>query len=170
MADADHAPSMSPGSPPGDIEAGGAAAAGSPGTAAPPSAAFERGRRQLALLWGAVAILLLALSPLRSWVTGLLIPACPFKSLTGLPCPTCGTTRSAVALAELRIVDAVTTYPLPALAWIALIGGGLVSGLWTLLRGRPPWPASWSANRRWLPWGIGAALLANWIFSIATGV
>ena len=46
-------------------------------------------RRQLALLWGGVAAALVALSPLAARFAAYL-PACPLKSLSGFPCPGCG--------------------------------------------------------------------------------
>ncbi|MDY7095424.1 MAG: DUF2752 domain-containing protein [Acidobacteriota bacterium] len=55
--------------------------------------------RQLGLLWGTVAVVLVLLSPLAELLAGTL-PQCPFKTLTSLPCPACGTTRAALALAH----------------------------------------------------------------------
>lgn len=122
--------------------------------------------RQLGLLWGGVAAALLLLAPFTPLFAGGLL-ACPFKSLTGIPCPGCGTTRAALALARLDVAGAFVHYPLPALAWTLFLAGGLWAG-WRAWRERPlPEP------RRLPTWGkvgIVAAVLANWIYSIATGV
>ncbi len=128
-----------------------------------PSGASDR---QLGLLWGGVALALIALSPLAPAIAGGLW-SCPFKGIFGIPCPTCGTGRAALALARLDPVHALEHYPLPALAWMAFIAAGLIAG-WRAWR-RLPLPRI----RRfpvWLRIAIVAAMLANWGYSIATGV
>jgi hypothetical protein len=123
--------------------------------------------RQLALLWGGVAGALVALSPLASRMAGAAWP-CAFKSLTGIACPTCGTTRAALALAKLDFAGALTRYPLPAAGWIVFIAGGLAAAMLALAGRTPP------AIPRSLPLrlrvGLVAVVLANWAYSIATGV
>ncbi len=121
---------------------------------------------QAGILWGAVAALLILLSPLAPAIASGLW-SCPFKSLTGIPCPSCGTGRAALALARLDPVHALVHYPLPALAWMAFIAVGLVVG----------WRAGWHRPlpriRRlpvWARVAIVVAVLANWAYSIATGV
>ncbi len=137
---------------------------------ADPSAQYDlrqQGRRQIALLWGAVSLALVLLSPLGSWLAGGL-PNCPFKSWTGLPCPTCGTTRAALTLAEFRPLDALLNYPLPTAAWLFfLIGGGVAAALAISGRPLPGLP------RRVPLWGqvlLLAALVLNWLYSWQTGV
>ncbi len=123
--------------------------------------------RQLALLWGAVAGVLLAASPWASTL-GDALWECTFKSWTGIPCPTCGTARAAIALARFDVLGALSRYPLPAIAWIFLLAGGLAAAAMALLGRQPP-----SIPSRLPVWGrvaIVAALLANWVYSIATGV
>ena len=134
-----------------------------------PGAAAIRRRawRETRILWGAAALGLLALAPFGSRLAAFSI-ACPFRSLFGLPCPTCGATRSALALARFDFVHALVHYPLPTLGWIGLIGGGLLALASVLLRIEVPEPP-----RRLASWQIAAivlALLANWAYSIATGV
>ncbi len=128
--------------------------------------ASESPDRQLGLLWGGVALSLIVLSPLApAFATGLW--SCPFKSLTDIPCPSCGTGRAALALARFAPVEALMHYPLPALAWMAFIAGGLAAG-WRAWRGQPL-----PRIRRlpvWVRIGAVAAVAANWAFSIATGV
>jgi hypothetical protein len=123
--------------------------------------------RQIAFLWGGVALALVCLSP---WAAPLQqsLWVCAFKSLTGLPCPTCGTVRAAVALAGFDVLGALRSYPLPALGWIVFIGGGLTAGALELC-GRTPPPIP---NRlpTWAKLAVVGAVFANWMYSIATGV
>lgn len=114
-----------------------------------------------------MALLLVGLSSLAARMAALL-PACPFKSLSGMPCPSCGTTRAAVALARLDLMDAVAVNPLATLAWLGLIGGGLIAGLRAVCG--KPWPEPrWqlSAPGRWL---LLSVILANWIYLVGVGV
>lgn len=131
------------------------------------AAELQKGRRQGALLWAGVAVSLVVLSPWGHHFAAL-TGACPVKTWLGVPCPTCGTTRSALALARFDVVEALVLYPLPTLGWIALIGGGLGAGVWAL-SGRPL-----PGLPRNLPLGLKIllplAVLANWVYSWQTGV
>jgi len=124
-------------------------------------------RRQIALLWGGVAAALIALSPWASELPGGLW-GCTFKALTGFACPTCGTTRAALALARFDFSTALTHYPLPTLAWVVFLVGGLIAAAMALA-GRTP-PAIPSRLPDWARAAIAGALFLNWIYSIATGV
>lgn len=125
-----------------------------------------KSERQLGLIWGAVAALLVCLSPLVGRLASAL-PACPVKLVAGVPCLTCGSTRSAVALARMDVVAAVAINPLATLGWIALIGGGLIAGSLALL-GRPLREPGWHLS---VPWrcALGSLLLANWLYLIGMG-
>ena len=123
--------------------------------------------RQIGLLWGSVAAVLIAASPWASML-GDALWDCTFKSWTGIPCPTCGTGRAALALARFDVLGALSHYPLPTVAWIFLVGGGLGAGAMALL-GRTP-PAIPKSLPVWARAGLVAAVLSNWMYSIATGV
>jgi hypothetical protein len=121
----------------------------------------------LGLLWGAVALLLVALSPLAPALATSL-PSCPARSLLELPCPTCGSTGAALALRDLDLRAALAASPLATLGWICLVGGGLVAGLLALL-GSPLEEPAWiqSAAARWL---LVTMVLANWVYLIRAGM
>ena len=51
-----------------------------------------------------------------------LLPRCPFHAITGLPCPTCGVTRAALALARGDVSAALGLQPLFVLAGCAALG------------------------------------------------
>lgn len=122
--------------------------------------------RQLGLLWGAVASALLLLSPLGARLAQAL-PGCPFKAITGWPCPGCGSTRSALALAHLDLGAALAVSPLATLAWVALIGGGLIAG-GLALAGRPLREPRGSVPR-WLRWAVMLGIAVNWAYLLAHG-
>ena len=73
---------------------------------------------------------------------GGLLPACPFRSVTGLPCPLCGATR-AFALA-VRGDGAWTAYNAP---WVVLAVATVLGGAAVLagVRSRPGPRAPWVA-------------------------
>lgn len=126
-------------------------------------------RRQLGLFWGLVAAALVALSPLASrFAAGL--PSCPLKAATGWPCPGCGTTRAALALADLDLLAALAVSPLATAGWALLVGGGLVAGGLALAGLEPPAPPGWTP-RRLLAFRIAAvaAIAGNWIYLVVTG-
>ena len=123
-------------------------------------------KRQLGLLWGGVATLLVIVSPMAGRLPTSL-PACPIKSVTHLPCPTCGTTRAAVALSRLDLAAALTINPLAAVSWVLLVGGGLVAGLW-VLTGRPIREPDWRLSVR-ARWFLVLVVVANWIYLIEAG-
>ena len=123
--------------------------------------------RQLGMLWGASVLVLVLASPWASGLAGAFW-ACPFKAITGWPCPSCGTARAAVALAKLDVWGALVHYPLPTLGWLGFLGGGLAAmGLAVADRPLPAFPRTLS-----LRWRLSLAglVLAGWVYSILTGV
>jgi energy-converting hydrogenase Eha subunit C len=123
--------------------------------------------KQLLLLWGAAAggILLLgwALPGLAPF-----LPRCPFKELTGLPCLSCGSTRTALALLRGDVGTALQANPLAAVLGIALVAGGMLAPLWAVLRLPVPdaLPAATPGRRA----AAVAFLLAAWGWQIARGI
>jgi len=119
--------------------------------------------RQLAWLWGAAALSALALRPL--WLAAApLLPACPLHHLTGIPCPTCGSTRAGLALLHADLLGALALNPLATLAGIAFVLGGVGAPLWVSFGGPvPEFPARWPL---WTRLGVLGAILLNWVWLV----
>lgn len=64
-------------------------------------------------------------------------PACTFRALTDLVCPTCGTTRAVAALAHGDVLAAIRYNPAVPLVLALMIGA-----CWRLARGRARLPVS----------------------------
>jgi Protein of unknown function (DUF2752) len=74
---------------------------------------------EFGIIYGGIALLMLGvgrLLPVLSYA-----PDCVFKGLTGIPCPTCGSTRSVVHLAHGDILSALAMNPLTTLCLMAAI-------------------------------------------------
>ena len=123
----------------------------------------DREERQLAWLWFAAVLSALVLRPL--WlVIAPLLPGCPFNAITGIPCPSCGTTRAALALLHGHPFHALVLNPLATLAGLAFVGGGLLAPVWAVAGGRiPDLPRPLPA---WARAATLAALAANWAWVI----
>ena len=61
------------------------------------------------------------------------IPPCPLRTMTGIPCPLCGMTRSVRELLRLDLGAAMRFQPF---GLIALLGGAAILVLWALPRTR----------------------------------
>lgn len=125
---------------------------------------LRREERQLAFIWGVLAASSILLRPL--WLAlPPYLPKCPFRSLTGLPCPTCGTTHAVLAALHGRPLQALAANPLAALAGATFIVGGLLAPLWAganlpIPETPRPWPL-------WFRVALVAVILANWAYLIA---
>src|SRR3982750_2786381 len=120
----------------------------------------------LGLLVGAASLCLLGVALATP---GIQLPRCVFKTVTGLPCPTCGLTRTIIALSRGPVDRALFLNPLATL----LAAAGLLYLLYAaavlafrLPRFRPR--LSDPAARR-LRIGTLTALAVNWIWLGAPG-
>lgn len=127
----------------------------------------EPGAPPLGAIFGAVGML----GGLAIWLLGLdRLPYvfCTFKLMTGLPCPTCGSTRTFGRLAELDLAGALWMNPLAT-------AGALVLVVWAL------WDAVLLPSRRALRLKLHpalvvparvlalAAFLLNWVYLLLSG-
>jgi Protein of unknown function (DUF2752) len=92
-------------------------------------------------------------------------PVCPLREVTGVPCPFCGGTTAATALADGRLSDALAANPfVPALA-VVLAGVLLVVAARALGLATPP--RSWPRDRqRTGALVVGALVTASWAFQL----
>jgi len=91
-----------------------------------------------------------------SWWLGRPIHRCPFRALTGLPCPGCGLSR---ALTLLLRGDWAASFRLHPFALYVIVCGGLLGGAALLpARWRLRWAAGWAALEART--GFHAAMLA----------
>ena len=93
-------------------------------------------------------------------------PPCPFRTLTGWPCPTCGGTRCALALARLDLAGAFAFNPLLFVVAFALVtASGL--RLAEILLGRSVLsPAPLLRRPALLRVGVAALAAANWAYLV----
>ena len=76
-------------------------------------------RIEFGIIYGGIALLILGagrLHPILSFA-----PDCVFKGLTGIPCPTCGSTRSVVYLSHGKVLSAFAMNPLTTLCLISAV-------------------------------------------------
>jgi hypothetical protein len=92
-------------------------------------------------------------------------PVCPLREVTGVPCPFCGGTTSATALAGGRLSDALAANPFVPVLAVALAGVLLLVVARALGRAAPP--RSWPRDRqRTAALVAGAIVAASWAFQL----
>ena len=97
------------------------------------------------------------------------IPPCGFHVVTGHPCPTCGSTRTALSLLKGRPIEAFHTNPLFTTV-LGVLALWVVAGAVALAFGRR---LTFSFTRResWLAWTLLLlAFLLNWWYLWQTGI
>ena len=132
--------------------------------------AWRRARPEdapLAWVWAAGTASALLLVPFAPHVARL-SPVCPFHALSGVPCPTCGSTRALLALAALDAPRALAWNPLVVVGLTALAVAGALAPFW--VAARAPLPITDERAVRWMRVVVPAALAANWLYLIARGV
>jgi hypothetical protein len=125
------------------------------------------GRRMCALLFSSLALILACFVPLEA------LPAleCSFLSLTGYPCPFCGTTRSFWAMAHGDLPLALYNSPLGALlypaTWLMFIYFALMASIELSLGRLLP---LFHVPGRAAVIVFGVAVTINWIYRLAMGL
>jgi hypothetical protein len=78
------------------------------------------GQIEFGIIYGGIALIALAVARFMPSVTTAL-PSCVFSGVTGIPCPACGSTRSAVHLAQGDVITSLCMNPLTSIILIAAI-------------------------------------------------
>jgi Protein of unknown function (DUF2752) len=91
----------------------------------------------------------------RSVVRGSLV-ICPFRRVTGLPCPACGLSRSWQSAAHLRLRDSLDYHPLGAATFLGAVAFAL--------DGQDAMPRL--AERRDVQLSAGALWMAAWLWRL----
>jgi hypothetical protein len=124
-----------------------------------------REERQLAMLWIAAVASSLILRPFWIALAPHLRP-CTLRTMTGVPCPTCGTTRSALAMLDGDLLTAFLVNPLATLAGSVFVVGGLAAVVWLILR--LPIVSLGLKWNRWWTMAVVGVVAVNWVYLIAT--
>lgn len=137
-----------------------------PGGWPPAGTAARADERARAAGTAAVAAVGLGTVLLAGRAVGLHAPPCPFRALTGVPCPFCGITRLSDSLAHLRIGDALSTSPAGVLL---IVGLAVVAIAFVAARARRRPPPGWLGSSRLVPVAI-AVVAVHWATSIVFGL
>lgn len=100
---------------------------------------------------------------------GIQLPRCAFKTITGLPCPTCGVTRTVIALSRGDIARGVAMNPLAALACVVGAVYLLYAAAVLIFRLPRLRPTLTAIDARLLRIAAVTALAVNWLWLIADG-
>lgn len=78
---------------------------------------------------------------------------CPFRALTGIPCPICGTTTAGVRLGRGDVLGAFLANPVTLLAGVLLVLAPILAGRVHVPPRAVPWLFTGSATFAWV-WQI----------------
>ena len=95
---------------------------------------------------------------------------CPFKSITGIPCLTCGTTRALGAMSHFDMVDAFLFNPLVTAGIFIIWAWGLVSLYGLAARHAMPMIKADGAAAMTLRITVIAIAFANWAYLAGAGI
>jgi hypothetical protein len=121
------------------------------------------------LLWGSVLGASALIGSL--WLhAGLPTPLCPLHAVTGLPCPTCGSTRAASALVHGNLAGALTWNPLMTLVMIGAAFYVLYAAV-VVIRNLPRlrWTPLTQSESRWIRISGILLLASNWGYLLLAG-
>lgn len=75
------------------------------------------GQIEFGILYGGMGLLILGAARFLPVLS--ILPRCAFKGFTGIPCPTCGSTRSLALLAKGEVLDSLAMNPMVSLCFAA---------------------------------------------------
>lgn len=119
------------------------------------------------MVWGPIAVLVIITAGIIRNIAPHL-PVCIFHEITGFPCPTCGGTRSVIALSRLDLVSSLNLNPLVPVFTLGLIIFSLFF-LFGMVTGRSLKIDLTERGKRTVRYSAIGMILANWIFLILAG-
>ena len=133
------------------------------------SRAGEKAEPALGVLIGGMVVTAAALAAV--WLhLGLPRPVCFFREWTGLPCPTCGSTRMVDALLSGNVLEALSWNPLVFLGMVVFVPWVLLTAT-RVAFGLPGWRIVLARRERVGLWIAAAvALVAGWAYLVWRGV
>lgn len=129
---------------------------------------LRRDRAPLGLVFGGIV----SAAAFGVWLLGLdrlPITLCVFKGLTGLPCPTCGSTRMLGELASGDFLGALLVNPLATVGAAVLVVWAASDAV-LAPTGRALALAVRADAAAPLRWAVAASVVLNWAWLIVTGV
>jgi hypothetical protein len=105
------------------------------------------------------------------WLLGLdrlPLTLCLFKGFTGLPCPTCGSTRALAHLFELDVAGALRMNPFTTVVAV-VVAAWAAADLALLPRGQALGVEVSARAARALRAGAAVLFLASWVYLLAAG-
>jgi len=129
----------------------------------------EKARPAFVALWGGAIVA--AITVVAIWMRlGLPRPICRLRVWTGIPCPTCGSTRMIESLLAGDLLDAAAWNP-SVFAALVVLGAWLVIRGVRVFFGLPGWRVVTTRNERRLLLVVGGLLaLVGWSYLIWHGV
>ena len=122
------------------------------------------GRTEFGIIYGGIALLAICVGrfvPVLAFA-----PSCVFRGLTGMPCPTCGATRSVVHLARGDFFASFGMNPLVSVGFV-IAAVVFFYSLITLIAGIPRIGITLSDREKDVLRSLAVALvLANWCYLI----
>ena len=123
-----------------------------------------QGRTEFGIIYGGIALLAICVGRFVPILT--FAPSCILKELTGVPCPTCGATRSVVHLARGEFFASFGMNPLVSLC-LVIAALAFFYSLITLCVGSPRIGVILSDREKNIVMsGTVALILANWCYLI----
>ena len=125
------------------------------------------GAAPLGAIFGGIGVLVAAVVGLLG-LDRLALTFCVFKGLTGLPCPTCGSTRAVARLFGFDLPGALAMNPFTTVVAVVIAAWALVD-LLLIPRGRALRVGVSPTLGRALRTAAFLAFLANWIYLLVVG-
>lgn len=123
------------------------------------------GEIEFAIIYGVIAIL--ALVAARVLPVQDILLSCPFREATGIPCPSCGMTRSLVHLAHGDLAGSLTLNPLFSMAMMTALFLFFAGSSRLLFSRSRITLAHTRREGAFLRAGLACLFLVNWIYLLS---